>query len=1178
MKRKIYPILPLLAATLTVSSCRDYDLGISVDEIKYKKNLQEFANNFEEAIGGKISPDQNWNMAVQITANYDLTDLPEGNYNIRIFSENPINENAMLLANYDVNSTEPGSIKFDAIKGSTQVYVYILSENKQVVDSRSLKLTSNEVELLTSKEVQSRAATRASGTPEVGSAIDGGTKIYLNNDYIYPISNLDFGTVSGLTYGEVKGMFVGEDAVFKEEGANGLKYPDLIRDVTFTMKETGEFKMNLVWAITSNTDAFGYYYKDDADNYRIFRIFDNIQNEFKVGSTAPAAGGTGAFGSATDETFITSTIYKLAYVTDNGQVSYDFPAGTTIGFFIIPGGGSGNTYYQDYNVLYSQKKLNWKVSEAAGGAHNLQSTWSAYYRYNDKLYLGFEDWKAVRDNDYNDIVFYIDAPVEENEDASLDVTPETLTESLVTDKHAAIWSIAFEDLGNTLDFDFNDVVLQFKHVAGENNVDVILAAAGGTLPATLQRNSATLGKEVHEAFGVATNIPVNVNANGGKSKNAIENFASFDVDGGNFSITNLSDFSLHVVYSSGNGDEETAANLPFGEAYTSGTEATRAPQCLIIPGRWVWPNENKQVYEAYKGFKAWATGWTKDTSWSNVEETKIRDNWHKSNYETSLLSGDPSTYYTEDLVISDSSEKVEVESGLVTYHVELNRIGSAKYYGGTLNLKITDWKTDFSSEDGYNKIVLKGIQSNETFTLDIPTASNVTVFTSTSVEGLRYKVTSTGSDASRVVDIVIDLSSAAAIKLLGNYGDAESSNTNNNKFDVSAYASTCSAWIVSNSKPNDYTGELPEIDGDDQNMYPYDVIVPSGENITDCQQYVNAASASKIVLPNTLFEVDRKMKIHIEYGSTVTMSRMYGSNYIPDVPLTYGANSFTLTTSQVNAIYNNGAGLTLGFALNGVDQTKFVRAMWIEYLDADAVDPGDPEDPELEIVAPDGYTSDNMLRKISNTSFSMSNSQQPTNSNQILKFAVVISGGATGETFTINPANSKNYAITIEEGKTVYEFTTEGSVNNLMYNGTVSVNDLPVGVTVESMWVKDVTSSPSDDGGDIIDLTLGSQEDTDTFYGNAAKKKTATTTEDLSSWTEGATMKITFTGTGWAGLQVKDANGNIICGPVDSGQAPKDFDLTSAQLAQCLANGTYTFVVEYNNSNNEVATVKLQKK
>lgn len=1057
----------MFACALAVTSCQDYDLGFTAEEIAYKKSLKEFTENFEEAIGGKISPDQDWNMAMQITANYDLTDLPQGNYNIRIFSEHPSHENTMLLANYHVDSSKPGSIKFDAIKGSTQVYVYILSENKQVVDSRSLMLTSSEVELLTSKELQSRAATRAGWEPTIGSKIDGGTTIFLNDDYIYPINNTTIGSVSGLTFGDVKEMFIGEDAVFKEEGANGLKYPDLIRDVTFTMKQDGEFKMNLVWAITSNKDAFGYYYKDDADNYHIYQIFDNIQNEFSVGTAGPNTDYTGS----ADDAVITSKIYKLAYVNNAGEISSTFPQGTTIGFFIVQGAYEYPAAYQDYNVLYSQKKNNWKVGTAAGGAHNLQSTWSAYYKYNDKLYLGFEDWKEVRDNDYNDIVFYIDAPVEENEDASLDVTPEMLTESLYTDKKAAIWSIAFEDLGNTLDFDFNDVVLQFKHVAGEDNVGVILAAAGGTLPATLQKNNTTLGKEVHAAFGVSTKTPVNVSANGGASKRAIENFASFDVADGNFSITDLSAFSLHVVYSSGNGDEETAANLPFGEAYTKDGNATRAPQCLIIPGRWVWPNENKQVYEAYKGFKEWATGWTKDTSWSGVTEAKIRANWHKSNYELSLLSDNPGTYYTEEVSAGEgSSEKVEVESGLVTYHVELNRIGSAKYYGGTLNIKITDWKTDFSSEANYNKIVLKGLQTNETFTLDIPVGSNVAEFANTTVVGLRYKVTSTGSNDTKVVDIVVDLTSAAAIKLLGNYGDAESTNEKNNKFDVSAYASTFSAWIVSNTKPNDYDGELPEIDGDDQNMYPYEIEVPTGENITDCQQYINAAAASKIVLPNTLFEGDHKMKIHIEYGSIVSMSRMYGSNYMPDVPLAYGANSFTLTTAQVNAIYSNGAGLTLGFALNGVDQTKFVRAMWIEYLDPDAVDPDDPEDPEPEIVAPEGYTSDNMLTG-SGTSFSLSDQlKSAILSAGKAKIAVRVSGATAGTQITVKVANSYDQTFTIEEGVEDYEveYTT---VTNIQYDTNVVINGLTSG-TVIGVWAKAVGSTPSGDDPEGIPVTV----------------------------------------------------------------------------------------------------------
>ena len=54
------------------------------------------------------------------------------------------------------------------------------------------------------------------------------------------------------------------------------------------------------------------------------------------------------------------------------------------------------------------------------------------------------------------------------------------------------------------DFDFNDVVFDYKYTS--TGVDIVLRAAGGTLPLRLAGNDAY---EVHKLFGVETNVMVN---------------------------------------------------------------------------------------------------------------------------------------------------------------------------------------------------------------------------------------------------------------------------------------------------------------------------------------------------------------------------------------------------------------------------------------------------------------------------------------------------------------------------------------------------------------------------------------------------------------------------------------------------------------------------------------------
>jgi hypothetical protein len=67
-----------------------------------------------------------------------------------------------------------------------------------------------------------------------------------------------------------------------------------------------------------------------------------------------------------------------------------------------------------------------------------------------------------------------------------------------------------EDLGAaTSDFDYNDVVFDIKFTKNgdEYTADIILRAAGGTLPLTIG------GQEVHGLFGVSTTTMVNTQPN-----------------------------------------------------------------------------------------------------------------------------------------------------------------------------------------------------------------------------------------------------------------------------------------------------------------------------------------------------------------------------------------------------------------------------------------------------------------------------------------------------------------------------------------------------------------------------------------------------------------------------------------------------------------------------------------
>lgn len=181
------------------------------------------------------------------------------------------------------------------------------------------------------------------------------------------------------------------------------------------------------------------------------------------------------------------------------------------------------------------------------------------------------------------------------EDTEVDITPMT-------------WTIACEDLGDTDDYDFNDIVFSVTHVAGETTAYVTPRAAGGVMEATINFDGDELG-EVHDMLSASSDVqwlegyslPMYNTSSGGEAGQTIE----VDVDDEFTMADDMGGFSLTV-----NGDEITTTITP--------PAAGSAPQMLCIQGEWLWPGERESIADAYPDFGAWngdvsETGWTDNT-------------------------------------------------------------------------------------------------------------------------------------------------------------------------------------------------------------------------------------------------------------------------------------------------------------------------------------------------------------------------------------------------------------------------------------------------------------------------------------------------------------------------------------------------------------------------------------
>ena len=172
------------------------------------------------------------------------------------------------------------------------------------------------------------------------------------------------------------------------------------------------------------------------------------------------------------------------------------------------------------------------------------------------------------------------------------------------------WIIACEDLGNTDDIDFNDVVFSVSHTAGETTAKVTPLAAGGVLPSNIYHGGNNLG-EIHNLINGAQ-----PNANGQYS---MLNTGSKGTPGSAITINVPADYSVtNHGFTVKVKDQNESIVLESAEIGT-------APQMLVLPGEWAWPTERTPIGTAFPMF----------VNWSKAANTAI--DWYKSPVEGKVV-------------------------------------------------------------------------------------------------------------------------------------------------------------------------------------------------------------------------------------------------------------------------------------------------------------------------------------------------------------------------------------------------------------------------------------------------------------------------------------------------------------------------------------------------------------
>ena len=372
-------------------------------------------------------------------------------------------------------------------------------------------------------------------------------------------------------------------------------------------------------------------------------------------------------------------------------------------------------YLQQNTKQYSEAKLNTHITNFGDkqpcyvATFNIQRDIDADY-HDDRDYLCFEDWFRNGDFDLNDLVFRVEGF---DEQAVIDQT--TVNENAI---------LVCEDL-KEFDFDFNDIAIElnyaeeidrqyaFDHQKGQyyiTKVDTIQSlkvtalAAGGAFESTVTINNQEWG-EIHALLNES---PVPTDPKKHKIINASGTYTDLHGESMLFTKAQLPEKNVGVgegqypTYLSQLFDSEgffkivskedgEAVKIISNDSFKGKGQGT-APQMMLLPDYFEWPQEQKYIVEAYTGFSEWVQDVTK-TSWildSQVEEL-ITDRGDL----TPSISPEAPSEVTESIVLNPQRGTFTYtdNAGSHTYNngifLDLSEIQDEAYDGATAKLHIT---------------------------------------------------------------------------------------------------------------------------------------------------------------------------------------------------------------------------------------------------------------------------------------------------------------------------------------------------------------------------------------------------------------------------------------------------------------------------------------------------------
>ena len=623
-------MVAMAASAIFMCSCsKNFDFSFQQETV-----ADEYAKGWENAFGA-IDSNQDWNLATQVTMKNPMASSNASS--ILVYDAMPGKSTTQLIGQFNA-SVE--NLTFDCTKGTTSVYIVAKDADGKIIASDYYSVVSTKAANKTTTRTGEATTSLGSQITGFGNFRDENTlwdqslwynqwNCAINYDAIFSLYNLNNVSTSPASSWKISDIvgIVGQGGVFNEQGkdengnCNRKRWENQLKPsegAEYVMESDGPIEISFMYGGTIKFNKFGYlYYKDGASEDEILKApryilmddgrpqgnitVDGNKLEEYEGMKLPSIVESFEKYNGSNSTLV-GTTYKLAYFGKDGlgEGSYTFPKGTHVVFFIIIGNNNSwrQTSEYGYHIRYSLPWMNRMFYYKQYENHPSYMVEDAAedfvtYKWGGQIVMGVEDEGG--DDDMNDILFFIKGNV--NDDDIPEIGEEPKENS---------WIIACEDLGDTDDYDFNDVVFKVSHVSGQTTATVTPLAAGGTLESWIVYNNQYLG-ETHQLLGAQKNISGSYPMINTTTLTATASPIEVTVPEDYTVTNNMGGFSI-IVKSKDNSD----SNAVLIKAPSAGA----APQMFCVPSTWAWPTERTKIQDAYPNFANWSAD-SNNIEWYN---------------------------------------------------------------------------------------------------------------------------------------------------------------------------------------------------------------------------------------------------------------------------------------------------------------------------------------------------------------------------------------------------------------------------------------------------------------------------------------------------------------------------------------------------------------------------------